>query len=286
MSLDRSADSLGRSTDVLAAFFAGLGAAPSRVLILDYDGTLAPLVEDRHRAAPYEWVPDRLERVRRADTRVVIVSGRPVDELARLLSLDPPPELWGAHGWERRVPGEATRRQAVPEQEGKHLRAVARAAESLVSAERVERKVASVAVHVRGLPPEERRRVLERVRSAWEGLGGGQALRVDSFDGGIEARAAGRDKGSAVLDVVGEEPADAAIAYLGDDVTDEDAFRALEGRGLTVLVRAEPRPTLASARLAPPGDVRRFLDAWIRACSLGHGGGSMAQPLRLLGSPT
>jgi trehalose-phosphatase len=48
--------------------------------------------------------------------------------------------------------------------------------------------------------------------------------------------------------------------YLGDDETDEDAFRALEGRGLGVLVADRPRATAADFRLADPGDVARFLE--------------------------
>ncbi len=58
-----------------------------------------------------------------------------------------------------------------------------------------------------------------------------------------------------------------APIYVGDDVTDEDAFRALEerpGPGLTVLVSDEPRETAARYRLRDPYEVRRFLErfAW------------------------
>jgi len=62
-----------------------------------------------------------------------------------------------------------------------------------------------------------------------------------------------------------EEGADAAVAYLGDDLTDEDAFRALAGRGLRALVRAELRPSEADVWIRPPGELLAFLDRWLRA---------------------
>ena len=54
------------------------------------------------------------------------------------------------------------------------------------------------------------------------------------------------------------------MAYLGDDRTDEDAFRALRGRGLSVLVRAEPRETAADAWIRPPEELIEFLRTWRR----------------------
>ena len=51
-------------------------------------------------------------------------------------------------------------------------------------------------------------------------------------------------------------------SYLGDDLTDEDAFRALKGRGLSVLVRNELRETLADIWLKPPGELIDFLLKW------------------------
>lgn len=79
-------------------------------------------------------------------------------------------------------------------------------------------------------------------------------------------RLAGRTKGMVVDAIFGEMGEDAAVAYLGDDATDEDAFRAILGRGLGVLVRPEPRQTAASAHLTPPEQQLDFLDRWT-ACS-------------------
>ena len=86
------------------------------------------------------------------------------------------------------------------------------------------------------------------------------------FDGGIEIRAAARNKGDVVRTIVAEMGRGAAIAYLGDDQTDEDAFAALQGFGLSVLVQPEYRPTVADVCVRPPEDVIAFLTDWSTAC--------------------
>lgn len=58
----------------------------------------------------------------------------------------------------------------------------------------------------------------------------------------------------------------AAIAYLGDDLTDEDAFQALDTRGLRVLVRDALRPTAADIWLQPPDELLDFLRSWRQTC--------------------
>jgi trehalose 6-phosphate phosphatase len=55
-------------------------------------------------------------------------------------------------------------------------------------------------------------------------------------------------------------------AYLGDDVTDEDAFKALANKGLRALVREQLRETVADIWLIPPVELREFLKRWIKAC--------------------
>jgi len=133
----------------------------------------------------------------------------------------------------------------------------------------LEEKPFSLAFHVRGLPAAEGGKALERVRALWAGVAGGAELDLLPFDCGIEVRASGWTKGDAVLSLMGESPAGGAAAYLGDDETDEDAFRALGDRGLAVLVREAWRPTAARAWLRPPGELLAFLERWreIRAPS-------------------
>jgi trehalose-phosphatase len=89
---------------------------------------------------------------------------------------------------------------------------------------------------------------------------------MEMFDGGVELRVPGRDKGTVVNAVLDEIAGTVAAAYLGDDQTDEDAFRALGDRGLKVLVRPEMRASEADLWLEPPDELLNFLDQWIEAC--------------------
>jgi trehalose-phosphatase len=93
------------------------------------------------------------------------------------------------------------------------------------------------------------------------------------FDCGMELRAVGCNKQHAVKAVLAQTPDRSAVAYLGDDITDEDAFRAVKPRGLGVLVRADFRPTEADVWLRPPDDLVTFLNHW---CVV-RGGGARSQ---------
>jgi trehalose-6-phosphatase len=85
---------------------------------------------------------------------------------------------------------------------------------------------------------------------------------MSEFDGGTELRAVGRDKGDVVRTVARECGVDSAIAYLGDDHTDEDAFAAMPERGASVLVNVAFRPTAAQLWLQPPDELLLFLQRW------------------------
>lgn len=251
----------------LGAFFHDLTRAPARVLILDYDGTLAPFREERDEAVPYPGVREVLRELLEVRTsRVVVVTGRAVEVVRSLLALDPEPEIWGSHGWERRVPGEGLWRGDPGVEARAGLDRGMRDALKEFESERVEEKPVSVAVHVRGLSDEAAEERLARTRASWEAVAAECGLEIHRFDGGLELRVPGRDKGTAVEEILGEEPPEAVGAYLGDDLTDEDAFRALEStRVLRILVRPERRDTAADLRLAPPDELMEFLDRWREA---------------------
>ncbi len=94
------------SQPALEAFWQRLRSSTERVLMLDYDGTLAPFTIARDQAWPYPEVQLALEQLCQAGhTRIVIVSGRPV---AEILTLTPcmrkSLRSSGSHGLERRLP--------------------------------------------------------------------------------------------------------------------------------------------------------------------------------------
>lgn len=250
----------------LDQFYAMLSNSSERVLMLDYDGTLAPFKIRPEQAVPYPGVVDLLDAVmQQADTRVVIVSGRRASEVAALLSLRRSPEIWGAHGWERMFADGVVGVQEPAEEVRRALSLAEAAAEEFRRAgARIECKPASVALHWRGLPAIKIARLREQVKSAWEPFAAGDALELIAFDGGLELRARGTNKEHAVRTVLSESGAACVAAYFGDDITDEDAFRAIKGHGLGVLVRPELRETLADLWLRPPRELIAFLQHWLR----------------------
>src|SRR5262249_18704300 len=151
------------------------------------------------------------------------------------------PEIWGAHGWQRLLPdGKLVERDANPEVRASLVRAEREAQPFVRQGARVERKPASVALHWRGLPAREAARIHADARLAWQEIEDGESVELLDFDGGLELRALGHNKHDAVKTVLSETPGDSVVAYLGDDLTDEDGFAAvIKARGLAVLVRAE-----------------------------------------------
>src|SRR5688572_10248435 len=84
-------------------FFEQIRIANDRVLFVDYDGTIAPFHEERHRATPYRKIPEILKCIMDScHTQLIIVSGRAASEVPQLLGIYPTPEIWGTHGIERR----------------------------------------------------------------------------------------------------------------------------------------------------------------------------------------
>ncbi len=246
-------------------FFEELTSAPRAALLLDYDGTLAPFCVDPREALPYPGVRAALDALMaQHDTRVVLVSGRWTRDLLPLLGLKQIPEVWGSHGWERRFP-DGRKEMARP---------AMRALQGLVAADgwvekiqahggRCELKPACLAIHWRGLDATAVAEIARIVTENWALHARDTGLELHPFDGGIELLVPGRCKGDVVRTIRAEMP-DALLAYLGDDTTDEEAFRALAGNDLGVLVRRERRATEAGLWLAPPDDLLDFLHRWAR----------------------
>jgi trehalose-phosphatase len=241
--------------------------AQQRVLLLDYDGTLAPFVQDRGNAFPYADVPQLLEQIMNiAGTRLVLITGRAAHDVPRLIGINPAPEVWGTHGLERLHPDG---RYEVPEIGREVLDCLEAAVielESLGLRQVTETKPGTVAVHWRWLPPSKLEEVKATAYRVLSRATRNPALKLELFDGGLELRIKGRNKGDAVRAILSEINADVPVAYLGDDVTDEDAFRALGGKGLSVLVAPKYRFSAAQVWLKPPNDLVRFLRDWLIAC--------------------
>src|SRR4029450_7777417 len=150
----------------------GLSHVPQCVLLVDYDGTLAPFDEKPERAHLYPEVADALDRlIEGGRTRVVIVSGRELNDLLPLLPFRRRPEVWGSHGWQRLMPdGKLVVREPDAAVRNKLDAAERLARDLVVKGARLERKAASVALHWRGLSPDIASVVHAAARNSWETL--------------------------------------------------------------------------------------------------------------------
>jgi trehalose 6-phosphate phosphatase len=231
-------------------------------LFLDYDGTLTPIVSRPELAL---LSPDTREVLRRIASlaTVAVVSGRALDDVRALVGIE---ELVyaGNHGFEIRGPdGTALSREIGSEfqDDVARMRDALAAEIETVPGAWVEDKTQSLSVHYRQVPEDRAGEVEALVDHAIEGF---PRLKKHYGKKVLEIRPRIEwDKGRAVLwllEALRLDREDVLPTYLGDDVTDEDAFRALGRRGLGVLVSETPRPTAAAFRLKDPGEVRLFLE--------------------------
>jgi trehalose-phosphatase len=256
------------TAETLEDFFGAFKGAQKALLLLDYDGTLAPFRVDRFTARPWSGVQELLKRIQKQGrTRMAVVTGRPAAEIVPLLGLDPPLEVWGLHGAERLYPDgrrELEEASAATRATLDELREQLRR-DSLGGL--FEDKANGAVMHWRGASPHKAKLIEQRTRTLFEPLARMDGLALLEFESGLELRA-GRDKGAAVEAILEEIGAGMPVAFLGDDVTDETAFRAVNaaaGAHLSVLVRREPRETEADVWLKPPGELLGFLERWLEA---------------------
>ena len=249
-------------------FFESVSSADNAVLLLDYDGTLAPFRVERDQAIPYPGVRERLASLHRLQgNRLIIVSGRDLDSLLPLLGLEEPPEIWGCHGAQRLHADGSRTESALSDQETGILDQVEAWAKTSGMEGQLERKPTGVAFHWRGMLREERDLLREKAIEWWDTKENKGRLVLHGFDGGLELRSSTVEKGVAIREILKETNESSPVAYLGDDLTDEDAFAALGGRGLSVLVRPEYRETTAHVWLRPPEEMLEFLDRWVNCRS-------------------
>jgi trehalose 6-phosphate phosphatase len=271
------------AAEKLDQFFRAFAGETGASLLLDYDGTLAPFRVDRFQALPWAGVRDLLNQIQaQGCTRVVVVTGRPAAEILPLLGVEPAPEVWGLHGAERLHSDGRRELEQIPPAARTELDVLTaqlkRDATGALRGGLIEEKPNAIVMHWRGATPARARMIEKQTRILFEPLAQMDGLSLLEFEAGLELRA-GRDKGEAVMAILGETAGTnlhrerIPAAFLGDDLTDEAAFRAIKdygshgGHGLGILVRNQPRPTAADLWLQPPGELRDFLKRWLCACA-------------------
>ncbi len=231
-------------------------------VFLDYDGTLTPIVERPEDAALPEATREVLRRLA-VRCPVAVVSGRDLADVRERVALDGIAYA-GSHGFDILGPDGMP---AGPPMAGTFLPALDAVERSLlrdlgkIDGAQVERKKFSVAVHYRRVRDDE----VARVRAVVERvLARHPELRTSAGKKVLEVQPdLAWDKGEAVrwlLGALGLNRPDVVPLYIGDDLTDEDAFEVLAGRGIGIVVRGERRRTAARYALANPEEVRRLLE--------------------------
>ena len=230
-----------------------LARVPVLLVACDYDGTLAPIIDNPDEARPLrESVAALRQLAAMPDTHVAVISGRALRDLAALSRLPEEIHLVGSHGTEFDV-GFAD--DLSPEQRDLRdrvlgeLNDIARRDHGFI----VEPKPAGVAFHYRKAEPEIAAIAVEDVLS---GPGSRDGVHVKTGKMVVELSVLDLNKGDA-LDRLRTDVSAEAVIFAGDDVTDEDAFARLTGPDLGLKVG--PEPTLARGRLHDPQSVAQML---------------------------
>lgn len=254
----------------LNIFLRAISEAPKSLLLLDYDGTLAGFRVDRFKARPWSGVTPLLQQIQsQGRTQIVVITGRPPEEIPPLLGLDPAPEVWGLHGAKRLYADGHSEMETQPPGVKQALQMLRRLLKENPIGGLFEDKPNAAVMHWRGYSPSEARAIAQRSQALFEPLAKLEGLRMLRFESGLELRA-GRDKGGAVREIVREAGEGLPVTFLGDDVTDEAGFEAVNGAKaphLSVLVRRVKRETAADIWLKPPQELKEFLQRWIDAQS-------------------
>lgn len=247
-------------------------SAPVLLVGTDYDGTLSPIVDRPEDARPLRESIVALQALAEMpQTHVAVISGRALRQLAEMTGLPEAVHLVGSHGSEfdpdfaaRLTPAQVALRERLLEE----LRAIAQDHPGAT----IEEKPASVAFHYRNVDDGSKDAAAKRVE---DGPASVEGVIVKRGKMVIELCVTPVSKGDA-FERIRHRVGAAAAVFLGDDITDEDAFKTLQGPD--VGVKVGEGETAAQFRIATVEDVARLLadlaemrEEWLR--------GSAATPI-------
>lgn len=215
----------------------------------DFDGVLAPLVDDPSTSTPIPGSIDALRELAAVDgVTVAVVSGRDLPTLRKLSTVgeDEPIVLIGSHGAQASI--DLRTGQAWDDAAQERLQLVIAALERVAGEHpgtRVERKSAGAAIHTRGLDDDVTNAALEAAERA---AGGIDDVHVIAGKSVLEIGVLDTSKGAALQALAGRVGSQ-ATCYLGDDRTDERAFEVLPAEAGHVTIKVGEGDTLAAHRI-------------------------------------
>lgn len=237
----------------------------SVIFFLDYDGTLTPIVSRPDLAVLSEDTRQLLIALSKKYT-VALFSGRDLANIRQMVGL---PNIYyaGSHGFEIGTIDNKIFENEEAQRLVNEIDDVERILHTLLKrtdGALIERKRFSIAAHYRMVAPEKRDTIKQAVDKA---LAQHPHLRIRMGKMVYEIEPdLNWNKGFAVewlLKSLGMDDNNALPIYLGDDVTDEDAFKALAGRGVCIAIQEFPKPTMAQYTLEGPVEVHEFLRSFL-----------------------
>ncbi|MGL5810830.1 MAG: trehalose-phosphatase [Nocardioides sp.] len=262
-----------------------LSVASESVVGLDFDGTLAPIVDDPAHAVIHPDAPEVLLGLAEVVRAVAVITGRPVRQALSLGGLEEVGTTLGENGRELYVFGQysnerwtSNERQVVSPRPPTGLAGLLRdlpdaLAAADASAAHIEDKGLAVAIHTRRLPDPDT--TLARLVPVVTALASRHGLMVEPGKRVVEVRSPGRHKGHAVRTLVADLNL-RGFMYVGDDLGDVEAFDAAEdlrGEGLAALlvcaasVESSPLSDRADVIVDGPAGVLTFLNQVTAAAS-------------------
>ena len=235
------------------------------VFFFDYDGTLTPIMERQELAILDPAMKNMLLRLSKK-YQIALISGREKSDLMKLVDI---PNIFyaGNHGLNISGPGIS---MTFPGIENflpivktitYHLEQLLYAFPGVI----LEKKNMSIAVHYRMTPNENLPELKNRIKKVLTGqlkyIRILKGKKVFEFLPNIEW-----NKGRTIawiMDVLGISWVDHRVFYLGDDTTDEDAFRVLRTRGIGILVSEKTRKSSADFRLSSPEEVKKLIQSFL-----------------------
>lgn len=248
-------------TDALPSAFEAIDQIDlsKAVIFFDYDGTLTPIVARPSEAKLSESMRTNLRKLA-VKYPVAIVSGRGLEEIQKFVGLK---EIYyaGSHGMEITGPEGVRKTDPIAEEALPLLNEKEERVRELLTeyeGAELEKKRFSFAVHYRNVKESQQDAFKKRV----EKIGAHTKLKWRYGKKVLELQPAiDWDKGKAVLWLLEQTDVENPYTiYIGDDLTDEDAFEAIGKRGLSIVIADEHRETAAGYRLDSVEEVGRFIE--------------------------
>jgi len=242
------------------------------LVLLDFDGTLAPIAPTPGEAMLLGEARRELGSLAESSAcSIGVISGRALSDVRAKVGIAGITYV-GNHGIEMVRPNEAPMNIALPQFRSTLERLKEELSMRLehFPGAIIEDKEHSLAIHYRTVGEEDRPRVKAIVHETVEAFGGEREIKLGIGAMVLELRPPiGCDKGTIVSSLLQSEApcggGSVFAIYLGDDVTDEDAFKAMRGKGWGILVGA-PRISYAEYYLNDPGEVRALLHFLVGRC--------------------